>query len=201
MCTTGGGANKPAKKKAKGSGKAGSNITDSSGKKIGGVSNSETNPALVKLANNGKSGAAGLTELTRTQAAQTGKDTSFKGIWKSLSTGETHAPRQSLLEFGKAESLPNTGPPSQGFKEGAAPKANTKPTEASITTSIPSGSGTSNQDTASSGPAGSSVQPDSLKNMLAIKKNKKRQGKRSLRGNRGGGIGVGAGGVGLNIIT
>ena len=51
------------------------------------------------------------------------------------------------------------------------------------------------------GPAGASNQPDNLKNILAVKKNKSRQGKRSLRGKRNASIAFGSGGVGLNITT
>lgn len=60
-----------------------------------------------------------------------------------------------------------------------------------------------NQATASRGPAGPTVQPDNLQNMLAIKKHKSRAGKRSLKnkGGKGKGISFGAGGVGLSIPT
>ena len=62
--------------------------------------------------------------------------------------------------------------------------------------------GVADQTTASGGPAGTSIQPDVLTNLLAIKKNKLRQGKRSVRNKRGGGgIAAGAGGIGLNITT
>ena len=64
------------------------------------------------------------------------------------------------------------------------------------------GANASKQATASSGPAGTSVQPDNLKNVLAIAKNKKAKGKRSLNNKRkGGGISFGTGGAGLNIPT
>ena len=62
----------------------------------------------------------------------------------------------------------------------------------------------SNQGTASElagGPAGTSIQPDNLKNILAVKKNKQRQGKRKLRGKRNDSVAFGNGGVGLNITT
>jgi len=94
------GAKHTASQKAKGIGVARSNITDSSGKRIKGVANSETNPALVRLAKQGKRGAEGLNELARQQSATTGKDTSFKGVFNSLMSGEKHTPRQSLLQFG-----------------------------------------------------------------------------------------------------
>ena len=198
------GAKHTAAQRAKGIGVARSNITSSNGKAIKGVANSETNPALVKLAKRGLSGAAGLKELSRQQAATLDKDTSFSGIWKSIKSGEKHEPVQSLLEFGKANE----------YRKGSGhPSALAKPTETQTSTSSVSSkpnikiatspSSGANQGTApsSGGPAGASVQPSNLKNMLAIKKNKQSQGKRGTRTKRGGGIAVGAGGVGLNITT
>ena len=68
---------------------------------------------------------------------------------------------------------------------------------------IPKAKG-SNQSTASngsSGPALATNQPDNLKNLLAVKKNKQREGKRSTR-NKNRGVAVSGGGFsGLNIIT
>ena len=57
------------------------------------------------------------------------------------------------------------------------------------------------QTTASGSPAGSTVQPDNLKNVLAISKNKRKKGKRGLRNKTSGGISFGSGGSGLNIPT
>mgnify|MGYP000737043370 CR=1 FL=1 len=64
------------------------------------------------------------------------------------------------------------------------------------------GSGPS-QDTALAGGAAALAtnQPDNLKNILAIKKNAQRQGKRKLRLKRNTSVGFGNGGVGLNITT
>jgi len=203
------GAKHTASQKAKGIGVARSNFTSGDGTKIKGVANSETNPALVRLAKQGKRGAEGLNELSRQQSAASGKDTSFTGVFNSLMSGEKHAPRQSLLEFGKAQTLPNTGPPSQGFKEGttsvnsAAPKRKTALTVGKSRGGGGEGGGGGNQDTALAGGASATAtsQPDNLKNILAIKKNAQRQGKRKLRLARSTSVGFGNGGVGLNITT
>ena len=197
------GAKHTAAQRAKGIGVARSNITSSNGKAIKGVANSETNPALVKLAKRGLSGAAGLKELSRQQAATLDKDTSFSGIWKSIKSGEKHEPVQSLLEFGKAnEYRKGSGHPSALAKP-AKTVTKTETAKPTIQTTIPTTG--SNQGTApSSGgaAAGNSVQPENLKNMLAIKKNKSRAGKRSVRNKRtGGGMNFGGDGVGLNITT
>lgn len=102
-------------------------------------------------------------------------------------------------------SLPNTGPPSQNFREGTtsvnSPKAKS-PNRIALTTEASEGgsSGGSNQSTASSsGTAGATGQASNLKNMLAINKGKKRLGKRKLT-NKGVGVG-GSGYSGLNIIS
>ena len=198
------GAKFTAAQKAKGIGVARSNITGSNGKAIKGVANSETNPALVKLAKRGLTGASGLKELSRQQAATLDKDTSFSGIWKSIKSGEKHEPVQSLLEFGKAnEYRKGSGHPSALAKPtGTQTSTSSVPSKPNIKIATSPSSG-ANQGTApsSGGPAGASVQPSNLKNMLAIKKNKQSQGKRGTRTKRGGGIAVGAGGVGLNITT
>jgi len=101
--------------------------------------------------------------------------------------------------------FPNTGPPSQGFKEGTASVITTAPkNKIAVTVGQSSGgSGGSNQDTALAGGAAATAtnQPDNLKNMLAIKKNAQRQGKRKLRQKRNTSVGFGNGGVGLNITT
>ena len=102
-------------------------------------------------------------------------------------------------------SLPNTGPPSQNFREGTtsvnSPKAKS-PNRIALTTEASEGgsSGGSNQSTASSsGTAGATGQASNLKNMLAVNKSKKRLGKRKLT-NKGVGVG-GSGYSGLNIIS
>ena len=197
------GAKFTAAQKAKGIGVARSNITGTNGKAIKGVANSETNPALVKLAKRGLTGASGLKELSRQQAATLDKDTSFSGIWKSIKSGEKHEPVQSLLEFGKANKYrKGSGHPSALAKP-AKTVTKTETAKPTIQTTIPTTG--SNQGTApSSGgaAAGNSVQPENLKNMLAIKKNKSRAGKRSVRNKRtGGGMNFGGDGVGLNITT
>ena len=194
------GAKHTASQRAKGIGVARSNFTDSQGKKIKGVVNSKTNPALVKLAREGKTGAAGLKELSRQQAATLDKDTSFKGIWKSLSTGEKHKPVESLLQFGtRGRGGPQPNAYGGKYKAASGPK----PAKPALTVDNSAGgsSGGASQETASSGggPASASVQPSNLKNMLAVKNNKKRLGKRKLT-NKGVGVG-GSGYSGLNIIT
>ena len=179
------GAKFTADQKAKGIGISKSNITDSSGNAIKGVTNSETNPALVKLAKEGKSGAEGLKELSSQQSDSLDKDTSFTGIYKSIASGEVHKPVQSLLEFGKgkgansksaATSTPTTklAIPSTGSNQGTAPSS-------------------------SGGPAGSSVQPDSVKNMLAINRKVKAKGKKSTRNLTG--LSYSSKNTGLNIPT
>lgn len=84
----------------KGIGVARSNITDSDGKAISGLSNSQTNPALVNLAINGVKGKDGLAALSKAQAASLGKDTSFTGIWNDIVNDTKHKPVDSLLQFG-----------------------------------------------------------------------------------------------------
>ena len=192
------GAKHTASQRAKGIGVARSNFTGSQGKQIKGVVNSKTNPALVKLAREGKTGAAGLKELSRQQAATLDKDTSFKGIWKSLSTGEKHKPVESLLQFG-TRGRGGPQPNAYGGKYQGRKPALTVDNSAGGKSGGKSGG--ASQETASSGggPASASVQPSNLKNMLAVKNNKKRLGKRKLT-NKGVGVG-GSGYSGLNIIT
>ena len=84
----------------KGIGVARSNITDSDGKAISGLSNSQTNPALVNLAINGVKGKDGLAALSKAQAASLGKDTSFTGIFNDIVNDTKHKPVESLLQFG-----------------------------------------------------------------------------------------------------
>ena len=84
----------------KGIGVARSNITDSNGKAISGLSNSQTNPALVNLAINGVKGKDGLAALSKAQAASLGKDTSFTGIFNDIVNDTKHKPVESLLQFG-----------------------------------------------------------------------------------------------------
>ena len=98
--------------------------------------------------------------------------------------------------------FPNTGPPSQGFKEGTTSVKAKSPNRIALTTEASEGgsSGGSNQSTASSsGTAGATGQASNLKNMLAVNKSKKRLGKRKLT-NKGVGVG-GSGYSGLNIIS
>jgi hypothetical protein len=213
------GAKFTASQKAKGIGVARSNITDGGGNRIKGVANSQSNPALQKLAKEGKRGAEGLNTLAARQSAQTGKDTSFSGIAKSLMSGEKHAPRQSLLQFGSGDprgennvhkdysTSPklNAVPSGFGGKVGGG-KVSTAAPKKKIAVTVgqsSGGSGGSNQDTALAGGAAATAtnQPDNLKNMLAIKKNAQRQGKRKLRQKRNTSVGFGNGGVGLNITT
>ena len=196
------GAKHTASQRAKGIGVARSNFTDSQGKKIKGVVNSKTNPALVKLAREGKTGAAGLKELSRQQAATLDKDTSFKGIWKSLSTGEKHKPVESLLQFGtRGRGGPQPNAYGGKYKAASGPK----PAKPALTVDNSAGgsSGGASQETALAGgvAATATSQPDNLKNLLAIKKNAQRQGKRKLRLARNTSVGFGNGGVGLNITT
>ena len=196
------GAKHTASQKAKGIGVARSNITDGDGNRIKGVANSETNPALVKLAKQGKRGAEGLNELARQQSATTGKDTSFKGVFNSLMSGEKHAPRQSLLEFGKTQGLPNTGPPSQGFKEGTASiKAASPKKRIALTIGNSSGGGGgSSQDTAlAGGSAGRTGDVNNQKNMLAMNRKIKAKGKKSTRNLAG--LSYSSRNTGLNIPT
>jgi len=234
------GAKFTAKQEAKGIGVARSNITDSSGNAIKGVTNSKTNPALVKLAKEGKSGSKGLKELSRRQSDSLDKDTSFTGIYKSISTGEVHKPVESLLEFGskkqgrdvQGEQIAANKKGREVHKSGGGnyrkdstspfkttdfkkvysdhakgsnvePMANFKAESKTAKLAIPKAKG-SNQSTASngsSGPALATNQPDNLKNLLAVKKNKQREGKRSTR-NKNRGVAVSGGGFsGLNIIT
>lgn len=186
------GAKHTASQKAKGIGVARSNITDGGGNRIKGVVNSETNPALVKLAKQGKRGAEGLNELARQQSATTGKDTSFKGVFNSLMSGEKHAPRQSLLEFGKT----------QGFKEGTASiKAASPKKRIALTIGNSSGGGGgSSQDTAlAGGSAGRTGDVNNQKNMLAMNRKIKAKGKKSTRNLAG--LSYSSRNTGLNIPT
>ena len=199
------GAKHTASQKAKGIGVARSNFTSGDGTRIKGVANSETNPALVRLAKQGKRGAEGLNELARQQSATTGKDTSFKGVFNSLMSGEKHAPRQSLLEFGKTQGLPNTGPPSQGFKEGTSSiKAASPRKRVALTIGKSSGgggsSGGSNQDTAlAGGSAGRTSDVNNKKNMLAVNRKVRAKGKKGTRNMSG--LAYSSKGTGLNIST
>ena len=196
------GAKHTASQKAKGIGVARSNITDGDGNRIKGVANSETNPALVKLAKQGKRGAEGLNELARQQSATTGKDTSFKGVFNSLMSGEKHAPRQSLLEFGKTQGLPNTGPPSQGFKEGTASIKAASPKKRialTIGNSSGGGGGSSQDTTLAGGSAGRTGDVNNQKNMLAMNRKKRAKGKKSTRNLAG--LSYSSKNTGLNIPT
>jgi len=196
------GAKHTASQKAKGIGVARSNITDGDGNRIKGVANSETNPALVKLAKQGKRGAEGLNELARQQSATTGKDTSFKGVFNSLMSGEKHAPRQSLLEFGKTQGLPNTGPPSQGFKEGTASIKAASPKKRialTIGNSSGGGGGSSQDTTLAGGSAGRTGDVNNQKNMLAMNRKIKAKGKKSTRNLAG--LSYSSRNTGLNIPT
>lgn len=199
------GAKHTASQKAKGIGVARSNWTGSKGKRIKGVVNSETNPALVKLARKGKTGAAGLKELSRQQAATLGKDTSFKGIWKSLSTGEKHKPVESLLQFGKRQNRPNTGPPSQGFRDsGTSNRPNPsqgRPKAPALDYSQGGGKASDPVIASSTGAAGATGSARGLNNMLAINKNRKSGGKRKLKNTTQIQVAGGRNGSGLNIAT
>ena len=104
--------------------------------------------------------------------------------------------------------FPNTGPPSQNFREGTtsvnSPKAKA-PNRIALTTEASEGgsSGGANQSTASSGgSAGATGQAANLKNMLASKTKQKRLGKGRLK-NKSVGVGGGSGSGynGLNIIS
>ena len=193
------GAKHTASQRAKGIGIVRSNFTSGDGTAINGVTNSETNPALVKLAKRGLRGKEGLDELARQQAATLDKDTSFSGIWKSIKSGEKHKPVQSLLEFGKAQYGKGAGRhPPNTF--GSSKKSNRN---LNIPTTVSEGGGggggSSNQTTAL-GAAGSSVQPTNLTNMLAVKKNRRKKGLSVIK-NAGTGIAYTSKGSGLNITT
>jgi hypothetical protein len=102
--------------------------------------------------------------------------------------------------------FPNTGPPSQNFREGTtsvnSPKAKA-PNRIALTTEASEGgsSGGANQATASSsGTAGATGQAANLRNMLASKTKKKRLGLRQLK-NSSVGVSGGSGYNGLNIIS
>ena len=211
------GAKFTASQKAKGIGVARSNITDGSGNRIKGVANSQSNPALQKLAKEGKRGAEGLNTLAARQSAQTGKDTSFSGIAKSLMSGEKHEPRQSLLQFGSGDprgennvhkdysTSPklNAVPSGFGGKVGggkvstAAPK---KKIALTIGASAGGGSGGSNQDTAlAGGSAGRTSDVNNQKNMLATNRKVKAKGKKATRNIAG--LAYSSKGTGLNIST
>ena len=133
------------------------------------------------------------------------KDTSFTGVFNSLMSGEKHAPRQSLLEFGKTQGLPNTGPPSQGFKEGTSSiKAASPRKRIALTIGNSSGgggsSGGSNQDTAlAGGSAGRTSDVNNKKNMLAVNRKVRAKGKKGTRNMSG--LAYSSKGTGLNIST
>ena len=103
-------------------------------------------------------------------------------------------------------SLPNTGPPSQNFREGTTSVNSSKakaPNRIALTTEASEGgsSGGANQATASSsGTAGATGQAANLRNMLASKTKKKRLGLRQLK-NSSVGVSGGSGYNGLNIIS
>ena len=95
-------------------------------------------------------------------------------------------------------SFPNTGPPSQGFKEGTAPK---KKIALTIGASAGGGSGGSNQDTAlaGGGTAGRTGDVNNQKNMLATNRKVKAKGKKATRNIAG--LAYSSKGTGLNIST
>jgi len=100
-------------------------------------------------------------------------------------------------------SLPNTGPPSQNFREGTTSVKAKSPNRIALTTEASEGgsSGGANQATASSsGTAGATGQAANLRNMLASKTKKKRLGLRQLK-NSSVGVSGGSGYNGLNIIS
>ena len=94
-------------------------------------------------------------------------------------------------------SFPNTGPPSQGFKEGTAPR---KKIALTIGASAGGGSGGSNQDTAlAGGSAGRTSDVNNQKNMLATNRKVKAKGKKATRNLAG--LAYSSKGTGLNIST
>ena len=100
-------------------------------------------------------------------------------------------------------SFPNTGPPSQGFKEGTASVNDATPRKKialTIGASAGGGSGGSNQDTAlAGGSAGRTSDVNNQKNMLATNRKVKAKGKKATRNIAG--LAYSSKGTGLNIST
>ena len=100
-------------------------------------------------------------------------------------------------------SFPNTGPPSQGFKEGTASVNDVAPRKKialTIGASAGGGSGGSNQDTAlAGGSAGRTSDVNNQKNMLATNRKVKAKGKKATRNIAG--LAYSSKGTGLNIST
>lgn len=100
-------------------------------------------------------------------------------------------------------SFPNTGPPSQGFKEGTASVNDVAPRKKialTIGASAGGGSGGSNQDTAlAGGSAGRTSDVNNQKNMLATNRKVKAKGKKATRNLAG--LAYSSKGTGLNIST
>ena len=101
-------------------------------------------------------------------------------------------------------SFPNTGPPSQGFKEGTASVNDVAPRKKialTIGASAGGGSGGSNQDTAlaGGGTAGRTGDVNNQKNMLATNRKVKAKGKKATRNLAG--LAYSSKGTGLNIST
>ena len=100
--------------------------------------------------------------------------------------------------------FPNTGPPSQGFKEGTASVNDVAPKKKialTIGASAGGGSGGSNQDTAlaGGGTAGRTGDVNNQKNMLATNRKVKAKGKKATRNLAG--LAYSSKGTGLNIST
>ena len=100
-------------------------------------------------------------------------------------------------------SFPNTGPPSQGFKEGTASVNDVAPRKKialTIGASAGGGSGGSNQDTAlAGGSAGRTSDVNNQKNMLATNRKVKAKGRKATRNLAG--LAYSSKGTGLNIST
>lgn len=100
-------------------------------------------------------------------------------------------------------SFPNTGPPSQFFKEGTASVNDVAPKKKialTIGASAGGGSGGSNQDTAlAGGSAGRTSDVNNQKNMLATNRKVKAKGKKATRNLAG--LAYSSKGTGLNIST
>ena len=100
-------------------------------------------------------------------------------------------------------SFPNTGPPSQGFKEGTASVNDVAPRKKialTIGASAGGGSGGSNQDTAlAGGSAGRTLDVNNQKNMLATNRKVKAKGRKATRNLAG--LAYSSKGTGLNIST
>jgi len=101
-------------------------------------------------------------------------------------------------------SFPNTGPPSQFFKEGTASVNDVAPRKKialTIGASAGGGSGGSNQDTAlaGGGTAGRTGDVNNQKNMLATNRKVKAKGKKATRNLAG--LAYSSKGTGLNIST